>query len=118
MRVSAFSNDEIPVLNQERAVRFYREVFDLPATFTAHEQSHLSFLGKLIHFPLKDATTFNPIALKVKVNDTPEDITNHLINYEVPQTQPVEQRDGQTIFHIADFEGNQIQLITNKNTKS
>lgn len=113
MRVSSFSTFKIPVSDLDRAVRFYREVFDLPSTFSAHEKSHLSFQCEpLVFEPIQ--TEMNPITLTITVQDTPQAIENHLINYDVPQIAPMTTDKGTSIFHIADFEGNHINLCTKK----
>ncbi|WP_419155354.1 VOC family protein [Weissella minor] len=109
MRVSSFSTYNIPVANYNRAVRFYREVFDLPSNFGAHEETHLSFQGQPLAFIDGD-----PITLNIQVQDTPQAIENHLINYEVEQNAPVSKNGANTVFHIEDFEGNQIKLSTTK----
>ncbi|RRG17377.1 lactoylglutathione lyase [Weissella viridescens] len=113
MRVSSFSTFNIPVENLDRAVRFYREVFDLPSTFSAHEQSHLSFQGNPLVFEPAQGP-IQPITLTIAVQDTPQAIENHLINYDVPQIALMTTDNGASVFHIADFEGNHINLSTQK----
>ncbi|SUP61269.1 Uncharacterised protein [Weissella viridescens] len=99
MRVSSFSTFKIPVADLDRAVRFYREVFDLPSTFSAHEKSHLSFQGEpLIFEPIQ--TEMNPTTLTITVQDTPQAIENHLINYDVPQIAPMTTDKGTSIFTL------------------
>ncbi|MDR3190464.1 MAG: lactoylglutathione lyase [Lactobacillaceae bacterium] len=108
MRVSQIKPSTIGAQNIVRAVRFYREVFDLPAEFGANEAAHLSLHGDQIHFTLSET----PTTVEVLVNDKPIDVENHFKNYYVEQTQPSEIIDGHTVFHIADFEGNHIMVVT------
>lgn len=107
MRVSQLSPLSIPAQDIPRAVRFYREVFDLPSVFGKHESAHLSLHGEGITF-IENAASIN---VQVIVKDTPTDIQNHFINYFVPETRPAEVIDQATHFFIADFEGNTIEVI-------
>lgn len=114
MRVRKFSPMQIPAQNIARAVRFYREVFDLPTQFGQQEERHLFFHEEPIHFI--DQPPFEPITVQVVVRDHQTAVENHLINYAVPQAAPMTVADdGQhVIFHLDDFEGNRIQVIANK----
>ncbi len=114
MRVRKFSPMQIPAQDVARAVRFYREVFDLPTQFGEQEERHLFFHEEPIHF--NQTAPFEPITVQVVVRDHQEAVENHLINYAVPQVAPMSQApDGQhVIFHLVDFEGNRIQVIANK----
>ena len=95
MRVRKFTPLRIPSKNVARAVRFYREVFDLPTEFGENESRHLYFDQQSIVF---------------------EEVENHFINYYVTQAKPAtESEDGRhIIFHLDDFEGNHIEVIANK----
>ncbi|TYC50156.1 lactoylglutathione lyase [Weissella muntiaci] len=113
MRVRKFSPNYIPSKNVARAVRFYREVFDLPTEFGEHEDRHLFFDQEAIVFDEVDA---EPITVTVVVRDHQATVENHLINYYVEQVAPIsETPDGRhIIFHLDDFEGNHIEVIANK----
>jgi predicted enzyme related to lactoylglutathione lyase len=112
MRVRKFTPTLIPAKNVPRAVRFYREVFDLPTEFGEHEDRHLFFDGTPIVF---EESTNQPITVTVTVRDHKETVENHFINYYVTQSKPAEiQPDGKHIvFHLDDFEGNHIEVIAN-----
>ncbi|GAK30612.1 lactoylglutathione lyase [Weissella oryzae SG25] len=113
MRVRKFSPKYIPSKNLGRAVRFYREVFDLPTEFGEHEDRHLFFNQEAIVF---DEVEAEPITVTVVVRDHESTVEKHLINYYVQQSAPVtESADGKHVtFHLDDFEGNHIEVIANK----
>ena len=113
MRVRKFTPLHIPTTNVARAVRFYREVFDLPTEFGENESRHLYFDQQSIVFAEEPDAA--PITVQVTVRDHKETVENHLINYFVTQTkQPTMSEDGRhIIFHLDDFEGNHIEVIAN-----
>jgi catechol 2,3-dioxygenase-like lactoylglutathione lyase family enzyme len=112
MRVRKFNPSTIPARNVPRAVRFYREVFDLPTEFGEHEDRHLFFNEAPIVFEEAD---IEPITVTVVVRDHRETVENHFINYYVTQAKPAEiSADGKHVtFHLDDFEGNHIEVIAN-----
>ena len=112
MRVRKFNPMRIPAKNVARAVRFYREVFDLPTEFGENESRHLYFNEQSIVFEESDE---EPITVTVTVRDHKETVQNHLINYYVTEAKPAEESpNGQhVIFHLDDFEGNHIEVVAN-----
>ncbi|ALI32931.1 lactoylglutathione lyase [Weissella cibaria] len=114
MRVRKFAPLRIPTTNVARAVRFYREVFDLPTEFGENESRHLYFDQQSIVF--EEDPEADPIVVQVTVRDHKETVENHFINYYVTQAKPATESedDRHIIFHLDDFEGNHIEVIANK----
>lgn len=112
MRVRKFNPKYVPCKNVMRAVRFYREVFDLPTEFGENEDRHLFFDGEPIVFNEEDT---DPITVAVVVRDHQDTVEKHLINYYVNQAKPrTFDSDGRHVtFHLDDFDGNHIEVIAN-----
>ena len=98
---------KIPVNDQNRAYRFYRELFDFPI----NSDNNLVVDRQEIEFYSSE----DNIEIEILVRDFQDDLEKHLRNYFVDVKKIQYLRRNKVTYTIEDSEGNTIFIEANKN---